>query len=96
MNQQTHFTTFDEYFLNRYKTLNGHLFRGHKLSEFKLIPLILRNENLILSPEDIDGITNSTQIAREFRDIKEFYDAANKSGLEVPLDKFIGQEAFFG
>lgn len=72
-----------------WKQLNGFVFRGERTNKFKLLPGALREDqidNLFGNGKHIENQRKwlSWQIQAEYTILREFYKAANNSGIKVP------------
>lgn len=79
-----------------WKKLDGFVFRGEKTNMYKLLPGALREnqvDNLYRSGKPIDDQWKwlTWQINAEYSILREFYKAANNSGLKVPQIDSIAQ-----
>lgn len=68
--------------------LQGYIFRGHSKESYELIPSILRLENRYIAdhswPISIGSDYELIQIQAEFILLREFYQKADRFGLQVP------------
>ena len=73
--------------------LQGYIFRGHSKESYTLLPSVLRDENRYIAKSSWPGSMAADheyiQIQAEFILLREFYQKADRYGLQVPSSGFL-------
>lgn len=73
--------------------LQGYIFRGHSKENYTLLPSALRDDNRYIANSTWPGSMASEheyiQIQAEFILLREFYQKADRNGLQVPSSEFL-------